>query len=205
MVAPGKAKGKKAMNGDGICIGSINAELPTGADVKAPVLHRVVLGMFNRKDRWGFSWKGRLLILLLLIGLATWFLYSVYPFLAVTHRVDSNLLVVEGWVHQYAVRAAINEFNGGHYQRVFTTGGPISGMGGYTNDYNTSASVCAGLLKAEGFSPDLVRMVPSRVSNRDRTYSAAQALQEWFSENHAIVHGINVVTQDVHARRSRLL
>src|SRR5215469_1192944 len=199
MVAPGKAKGKKAMNGDGICIGSINAELPTGADVKAPVLHRVVLGLFNRKDRWGFSWKGRLLILFLLIVLATWFLYGLYPFLAVTHRVDGDVLVVEGWVHQYAVRTAINEFRAGHYQRVFTTGGPIVGMGGYTNDYNTSASLGAGRLRAEGFSPDLVQMVPSRVSDRDRTYSAAQALRDWFRENHVTLRGINVVTEDVHA------
>jgi hypothetical protein len=54
-------------------------------------------------------------------------------------------------------------------------------------------------------SPDLIQMVPSRVSDRDRTYSAARALRDWFSENHVIVHGLNVVTEDVHARRSRLL
>jgi|SRR5215471_3260944 len=205
MVSPGKAGGKKTMNEGGICIG-VNVERPTRADVvKAAVPRRVVLGLFSRKERWGFSWKGRLLILLLLIGLATCFFYDLHPFLAVTRRVDSDVLVVEGWVHQYAVRAAINEFNAGHYQRLFTTGGPIVGMGGYTNDYNTSASVCAGRLKAEGFSPDLIQMVPSRVSDRDRTYSAARALRDWFSDHHATVQGINVVTEDVHARRSRLL
>jgi len=142
---------------------------------------------------------------LLVIGLATSFMYGAYPFLAVTHRVNTDALVVEGWVHQYAIRAAINEFKGGHYQRVFTTGSPIVGMGGYTNDYNTSASLGAGRLRAEGFSPDLIQMVPSRVSDRDRTYSAARALRDWFSEHHATVRGINVVTEDVHSRRSRLL
>ena len=162
-------------------------------------------GLVNRKERWGFSWKGRLLVLLLLVGLATGFVYGVYPFLAVTQRVDTDALVVEGWVHQYAIRAAINEFNAGHYQRVFTTGGPIVGMGGYTNDYNTSASLGAGRLKAEGFSSDLVQMVPSHVVDRDRTYSAARALRDWFGEHNVTVRGINVVTEDVHARRSRLL
>jgi hypothetical protein len=28
------------------------------------------------------------------------FLFRVYPFLAVTHRVNTNVLVVEGWVHE---------------------------------------------------------------------------------------------------------
>jgi uncharacterized SAM-binding protein YcdF (DUF218 family) len=162
-------------------------------------------GLINRKKRWGLSWRGSLVLLLLVIGLAVWSVYGVYPFLAVTQRVNTDALVVEGWVHQYTIRAAINEFNAGHYDRVFTTGGPITGMGGYTNDYNTSASLGAGRLRAEGFSPDLIQMVPSRVSDRDRTYSAAKALRDWFTEHHATVRGINVVTQDVHARRSRLL
>ena len=78
-------------------------------------------------------------------------------------------------------------------------------MGGYTNDYNTSASLAAGRLKAAGFSPELIQMVPSRVSERDRTYSSAVALRDWFRDNHVSVHGINIVTEDVHARRSWLL
>src|SRR5215468_3331466 len=114
--------------------------------------------LVNRRERWGLSWKGRLVIGLLIVGLATGLTYGLYPFLAVTHRVNTDALVVEGWVHQYAIRAAINDFNAGHYQRVFTTGGPIAGMGGYTNDYNTSANLGAGRLRAEGFSPDLIQM-----------------------------------------------
>ena len=48
-------------------------------------------------------------------------------------------------------------------------------------------------------------MVPSRINDRDRTCSAALALRNWFREHHAGVQSINVVTEDVHARRSRLL
>jgi len=194
------------MNGGGIFTGPVNAERPTRADVvTAAVPRRVVLGLFSRKERWGFSWKGRLLVVLLLIGLATGFVYGVYPFLAVTHRVDTDILVVEGWIHEYAIRTAIGEFQSGHYQRVFSTGGPVAGMGGYTNDYNTSSSLGAGRLKAAGLSPDFIQMVPSRVSERDRTYSAAVALRNWFREHQVTAHGVNVVTEDAHARRTRLL
>jgi uncharacterized SAM-binding protein YcdF (DUF218 family) len=131
--------------------------------------------------------------------------YAAYPFLAVTHRVNADTLVVEGWVHQYAIRAAANEFQAGHYDRVFTTGGPVAGMGGYTNDYNTSANQGAARLRAEGLAPDRIQAVPSRISDRDRTYSAARALRDWLNEHHSSVRAINVLTQDVHARRTRLL
>jgi uncharacterized SAM-binding protein YcdF (DUF218 family) len=162
-------------------------------------------GIVIRKERWSFSWYGWLVVALVLLLGAVGFSHAIFPFLAVTHRVDSDVLVVEGWVHEYAIRTAISEFQSGHYHRVFTTGGPVAGMGGYTNDYNTSASVGAGRLKAAGLPPEFVQMVPSRINDRDRTYSAALALRNWFREHHAGVQSINVVTEDVHARRSRLL
>ncbi len=48
-------------------------------------------------------------------------------------------------------------------------------------------------------------MVPSHVSGRDRTYSAALALREWFHEHDMQVRSFNVVTENTHARRTRLL
>jgi hypothetical protein len=34
------------------------------------------------------------------------------------------------------------------YEHIFTTGGPENGKGGYTHDYNTSASVWSEIEKA---------------------------------------------------------
>lgn len=48
-------------------------------------------------------------------------------------------------------------------------------------------------------------MVPSHISGRDRTYSAALALQEFFQTNGSGSVRFNVLTEDVHARRTRLL
>jgi uncharacterized SAM-binding protein YcdF (DUF218 family) len=132
-------------------------------------------------------------------------LLSVHPFLAITHRVDAPVLVVEGWVPEYAIRAAAEEFKAGGYQRIYTTGGPVEGSGGYTNDYNTAASLGAGRLRKVGVPEASLQMVPSRVMSRDRTYSSAVALRDWLREHHAAVASINVLTEDVHARRTRLL
>jgi uncharacterized SAM-binding protein YcdF (DUF218 family) len=135
-----------------------------------------------------------------------WFvLLNIYPFLAISHRTNASVLVVEGWVHEYSIRAALNEFRTGSYDRVFTTGGPVAGSGRYINDYNTSASVGADLLKKYGLPDNCLQMVPSRVMGRDRTYGSAIALANWFRDHHMAVSGINIVTEDLHARRTRLL
>jgi hypothetical protein len=80
--------------------------------------------------------------------------------------VDVNVFVVEGWIHEYAIRAAEKQLKTGCYQRVFTTGGPVTGSGGYINDCQTLASVGANLLKNAGVPPEFVQVVPSRVMDR---------------------------------------
>jgi len=162
-------------------------------------------GTFVRKERWGLSWRGWLIVFTGVILAFYVFLFRIYPFLAVTHRVDTNVLVVEGWIHEYAIRAALKEFQNNHYQRVFTTGGPVEGTGGYINDYNTAASVGADLLRKNGLPNESLQMVPSRVMDRDRTYASAVALRTWFREHNLTVRGVNVLTEDVHARRTCLL
>ena len=41
--------------------------------------------------------------------------------------------------------------------------------------------------------------------DRDRTYGSAVALRNWFREHDMRVRSVNVLTENVHARRSRLL
>ena len=172
----------------------------------APVApHRALWGLFDRKERWSLSWRGRLILASALLLIGALVLKEVYPFLAITHRVNGNILVVEGWIHEYAIRAAVKEFESKQYQRVFTTGGPVVGSGGYINDFYTSASVGADLLKKWGLPDERLQMVPSRVMDRDRTYGSAVALRNWFLDHNMAVSGIDVVTEDVHARRTRLL
>ena len=48
-------------------------------------------------------------------------------------------------------------------------------------------------------------MVPSHVNGRERTYSSAIALRDWFREHKTLVSSINVLTEGAHALRTRLL
>jgi uncharacterized SAM-binding protein YcdF (DUF218 family) len=162
-------------------------------------------GVLIRRERWGLSWQGWLIVFLASLSAAGFVLLTVHPFLAVTHRVDANVLVVEGWLHEYAIRVGAQEFMTGSYQRIFTTGGPVTGSGGYTSVANTSASVGAGQLRQCGVRAESIQMVPARFIDRDRTYYSAVALREWFREQKMDVRSINVVTENVHARRTWLL
>jgi uncharacterized SAM-binding protein YcdF (DUF218 family) len=173
--------------------------------LRQPDERRALAGLLVRKERWSLSWYGRLLLLFVVPVLALSAFVSLYPFLAVTHRVDTNVLVVEGWVHKYAIRSAVEEFKAGSYQRVFATGGPVVGSGGYVNDYQTAASVGADLLKQFGLPGEIVQMVPSHEMGRERTFSSAVALRNWFRDHDMPVHSFNVLTEDFHARRTRLL
>ena len=166
---------------------------------------RALWGLLDRKERWSLSWRGRLILASALLLVGALIFKGVYPFLATTHRVDAEVLVVEGWIHEYAIRAALKEFQSNHYARIFTTGGPVEGTGGYINDYCTWASVGADLLRKNGLANGSVQMVPSRVMDRDRTYGSAVALRNWFRDHNMAVSGIDVVTEDLHARRTRLL
>jgi uncharacterized SAM-binding protein YcdF (DUF218 family) len=161
--------------------------------------------MIVRKPRWGLSWRGWLVLVVSGASSAAFLLWNLQPFLAETHRITADVLVVEGWVHEYTIRGAVNEFRNGSYHRVFTTGNPAVGNGGYVNDYQTSASVGAGLLQKNGLGSDLVQMVPSHVLDRDRTFASAVALREWFREHNMCVRSLNVVTEGAHARRTRLM
>jgi uncharacterized SAM-binding protein YcdF (DUF218 family) len=186
------------MNGRGIEIASPDVR-------QAPNREKRLGGLFTRKPRWGLSARGWALgVALVIIGSAL-FAITIYPFLAVTKRVDTDVLVVEGWLQNDAMRAAAAEFRAGGYVRVFTTGGPVAGMSGYTNDFNTAASVGAGNLEAAGIPKDKITIAPSRIFERDRTYGSAVALREWFHTHNLHPGAINVVTEGPHARRTRLL
>src|SRR5207248_1786003 len=142
----------------------------TASEAKAS---RKFWGVVTRKERWGLSWRGWLILVALAFGSAFVLFLNVEPFLSVTHRVNTDILVVEGWIPTYAIRASIEEFKTGSYQRIFVTGGPVEGSGGYINDYHTSASVGEEALKKFGVPSESLQMVPSHVIERDRTYSSA--------------------------------
>ncbi|MGZ4982556.1 MAG: YdcF family protein [Chthoniobacterales bacterium] len=167
---------------------------------------RKLFGLLTRKERWHLSWRGWLVVLIAIVGLGVIYVFNVYPFLAVNSPVQTDVLVVEGWIHNYAIKVAVSEFRNGNYRMVYSTGGPTPGSGGhYINDFNTYGSVGAEALVADGLPKEMVQMVPSHEAGRDRTYTSAVVLKQWFDEHGVHPVAVNVMTEDAHARRSWIL
>ena len=51
-----------------------------------------------------------------------------------------------------------------------------------------------------GRPKDVIQMAPSHVLGRERTYSSAIALRDWFRDYNLAIHSFNVLTEDCHAR-----
>ncbi len=161
--------------------------------------------MVSRRERLGLSWQGWGLLILLAGGGFLFLLLNIQPFLAQNKRADANVFVMEGWVREYAVRDVVKEFKSGSCRMIFTTGGPVTGSEGTTNDANTVASVGAALLEKYGIPPECIQRVPAHEVGRDRTYTSAVALRDWFQAQGLKIRGFNIYTEDAHARRTRLL
>jgi hypothetical protein len=153
--------------------------------------------LFSRRERWGLSRRGALLLLVILAGSVAAVFAWLHPFLAVTDRIPARILVMEGWLHPSGVEQVAHEFRSGGYDYIITTGGPFPENRGIPGDSNTWADSGAYWLRQTGLSRALIHSAPSHVNDRDRTFSSAVALRRWLVQN--------VATEGVHARRTRLL
>lgn len=165
---------------------------------------RRLCGLLQRKEKWVLSWRGRLVVWGALAILALIFIQRVHPFLAVTDRVETQYLVIEGWVPNYALEASIAEFKSKPYVKIFTVGAdPLTGVDIEPEDSISFEAVKR--LKWLGVDPDKMQAVPAHIKYRNRTYESALALKKWFKDNHLSVTNFNLVTLGAHSRRSRLL
>jgi len=150
------------------------------------------------------TWQGWVLLLVGVAALGTLAVREVHPFLAVNDPVPGGYLVVEGWAPDYALEEALAEFHRNHYEKVFTTGGPLL-WGATLSEHKTYAELAAATLVKLGLNTNLVQAVPSGLVIQDRTYSSAVNLRKWFDSHHLAVSRVHLMTEGPHARRSRLL
>lgn len=178
---------------------SSNSYLQTSGDN----CRRALAGLFVRRERWSLSWWGRLLILAVLGGGLVGVGRHAHQFLALSKPVTADILVIEGWIPDYALDEAVLELQKGVYRAIVTCGG-ISKDGWNVVPKYTYADWAAARLRHRGLT-NAVIAVPCRVERADRTYHSALAVRRWCETNGMPVVAINVVTVGPHARRSRLI
>jgi hypothetical protein len=160
--------------------------------------------LIHRQQKWTLTAQGWGIAIACATSLIIFTFTHIHPFLAVTSPLKADVLVVEGWLPDYAIKQALIEFESGSYRQIITTGGRLE-RGSYLAEYKNFAELSAATLKALGLEKEKLVAVPAPEVIKYRTYASAAAFRQWLSDSDLKLESINLYTFDVHARRSWLL
>ena len=135
-------------------------------------------------------------------GLLLW-CFKAEPFLALTQRAPADVLVVEGWPDDEALRAARDEFVRGGYRFVVATGARMGER--WTGLRWSMAEETERVLLKLGLSREQVILAKPEDVERHRTFASAVAVWRTLQARGIAPKAINVFSLSVHARRSRLV
>lgn len=143
------------------------------------------------------------LIIIFIAGTVFYFNY-IHKFLSVNHPVKADVLVIEGWVPDFALQIGLDDFRHDHYKLLITSGGPLS-RHSYLSEYRTEAEISQASLRAMGLGRDSLHAVPGPFVYTERTYNSALAVKQFLIQNRIKPKSFNVLTVGPHARRTLLL
>ncbi len=152
------------------------------------------------------TWRGWLLLLIASLLVAYGGVKGVYPFLAVHRPVSAEVLVIEGWVQDYALEQGFDFYEEGN-GRYFLMAGDKTQTGEEDPDLGNNGKEKVAeyrIWRITGQS-GLIHKIHVPETTRDRTYRLAEEVRDWLAERDIEVRSVNVLTIGPHARRSRLL
>lgn len=161
--------------------------------------------IFRKRERWSTSWLGKILILTLFFIMAWLFVKNIYSILAQNSPVSSEIMILEGFLPDFAIGESMKVFNEGNYKLMIISGKKMikgASLVPYENDGLYSAAILAKI----GFDSTLIKVIGLENDvKQDRTYASATAIMDWLNQNGLKPEGVNVVSLGCHSRRSRLL
>jgi hypothetical protein len=82
------------------------------------------------------TWLGRILMLVLLLIVFIGLFRNLYTFLAPENPPHSGVMVVEGWINDFALDDAVRMYRSGSYSRIVCTGVPVE-TGSYIQQFKS--------------------------------------------------------------------
>ncbi len=148
--------------------------------------------------------SGWLLLLLIFVVTGVLLANTLYTFLAPNQSVGARVLVVEGWLAPGELDQAIVAFRKGKYERIVTTGGPVTGWPESVlgTDY---AHIAADYLAHHGVQDVLISAVSAPASAQERTFLSAVTFRKSAQRLGITLDAVDIYSSGPHARRSRLL
>jgi hypothetical protein len=162
-------------------------------------------GMLQWRPRWGLTVRGWLLSAMVIALLMLAALMSIHPFLAARDPAVGSLLVIEGWIPDYALKECADLVRSNNYVQLYTVGGPVGAADYPAAEDDTYAYTAQRYLQKHGVDPKRVERVPTNLQTFDRTFSSAIAMREYLKSKGPLPPTITVATLGAHARRTRML
>jgi hypothetical protein len=162
-----------------------------------------LLGLVKRREIWFPTWRGWALGVLVVCALGVGATWEAVPFLAPVQPRHEGVLVVEGWIPDYALEEAKSVFEHHSYKMMVLTGVPID-EGYHISKEKNYAQLATSTLKQLGMKEEVLVPVTCPKVPRDRTYSTARQVRAWLDAQ-SITDNVDVFTLGVHARRTWLL
>lgn len=149
-------------------------------------------------------WGWLLLLVLFAVPILGWTFFGE-NFLATTHRVPADTLVVEAWLREDGALAAAPEFSNPemHYRFLVAAGG-LTGERWHKRRWN-EVEVVREQLEQMKFPSSAFIAANTPDVEIQRTYETAVAARRALESHGIKPTGINVLTRGPHARRSRLV
>jgi len=161
--------------------------------------------LVNKRERWGLTLAGRVLILSIFLIALLAYIYRIVPFLSKQAPVDSKVLVFEGYIEDWAYPAILKIIDELEPDFILTTGTSLD-QGYYISGILSTAYIVAKSLIALGVDSTIIHVVPVIPDVlKNRTYNSAIATRVYLNAYFPEVNSINLVSTSVHARRSHRL
>jgi len=141
-------------------------------------------------------------VLLLTVGIIV--ILNIQSFLSPVDPKDADVLIVEGWLPDYALESAAEEFKSHHYRLCIATGGPLE-IGSYLSEHKSFADLAALTLWKIGIDSARIVAVRAPFVKKDRTYASSIAVRAWLDKSGSISTTFNVFSLGCHSRRSRMI
>jgi len=77
---------------------------------------KIKITLIRRREMWAITREGWVIAIMGLIIAMLLIIKNIHPFLAVNAPIKADILVVEGWLPDYAIKSAIAEFKKGEYR-----------------------------------------------------------------------------------------
>ncbi len=160
--------------------------------------------LYKKRECTRLSGFSRLLIALIFLFSLILIRNHLYKFLSPIEPIQTKVLVVEGWMDDFALEEAAQIFKKGDYTKLITTGGPLD-IGYLASHYISTAELAKASLIHLGIDSNKITSVPRKYVLKKRTLQSALALKQWIIQKHAGLKSFNLVSLGPHSRRSHYL